>query len=594
MPRTTTLPTWDLRDLFTSDTDPNVDKTLADLERRAKRFSKTYRAIFKPSLAAKTLLRTIRDYENILQDLTKPEVFAYLRFTTDSTDQKVGAFFQKIKTRTVAIGQDLLFFELGIASLPDKTLNKLVKDKQLKPYRHYLDLQIKLKEHRLSEPEEKILNDMSLTGHSAFVRLYDEELGAKKFISRQQKKEQVKTEEEMLHMLHAPERAIRKQAAKDFTLGLQEESRRLTYITNTLLQDKRTTDRYRRFSTPEAARHLDNEITQDVVDAMTKAVTERYRSVHDYYRFKAQVMKLKPLYDYDRYAPLPSAKATYSFDEAKHIILDAYTRFSPKLAEEVKTFFDNNWIDAAPKHGKRGGAYCMFVTPDLHPYVFMNFQGSANDVMTLAHELGHAAHASLARKQSYLNFSMPLTVAETASVFGEMLVFDALREQLTGQDRFALIMQKVESIFATVHRQTSMYLFEKDLHAASTKRGELSTSDINAIWRKRQVEMFGTSVTLTSDYDIWWSYVSHFVHSPFYVYAYAFGELLTLSLFAQYKKDGPAMAEKYLTMLQNGGSITPQEMVAPFGFDLSDPNFWRGGMKLIEELIKDAKRSYKK
>ena len=593
MPRQSSLPTWDLRDLYKSDKDPKIEKDLDAVERRVKRFAATYRNAFKPTVRSKTTLAAIREYERLLQDFVKPEVYAYLRFTTDSADQAVGAFLQKIKTRTVAISQDLLFFELALGKLTDAKLKQLIRDPQLESYRHYLELQLKAKAHRLSEPEEKILNDKNLTGHSAFVRLYDEELGTKKFTFKNGKKPETKTEEEMLHLLRVADRKVRKQAAADFTQGLQEESRRLTYVTNTLLQDKRIDDRYRKFASPEAARHLDNETTQEIVDAMTKAVIENYHVVHDYYRFKSKVTKTKPLYDYDRYAPLPSSSTTYSFDEAKKIVLDAYARFSPKLAAEVKTFFDNGWIDAQPKHGKRGGAYCMFVTPDLHPYVFVNFQGGANDVMTLAHELGHAAHASLARKQTYLNFNMPLTVAETASVFGEMLVFDALRNQLTGKDRFALVMQKIESIFATVHRQTSMYLFEKDLHAASATKGELSTADINAIWRKRQVEMFGSSVTLTPNYDIWWSYVSHFVHSPFYVYAYAFGELLTLSLFAQYKKQGSALADKYLTMLSSGGSVTPQELVKPFGFNLSDPAFWRDGIKLIAEFIDDAKRSYK-
>jgi oligoendopeptidase F len=276
--------------------------------------------------------------------------------------------------------------------------------------------------------------------------------------------------------------------------------------------------------------------------------------------------------------------------QAKTIILDAFTRFSPRFAKLAQAFFDNGWIDAPQTPGKRGGAFCMFVTPDLHPYVFVNYSGNVKQVLTLAHELGHGVHASLARKQNLLHFDMPLTLAETASVFAEMITFDAMKATLTDpQERLTLLMQKIEEVFATVFRQTTMYRFEQDLHATSRTQGELTSEQISSLWRKHQTNMFGTSVTLTKDYDVWWSYISHFIHTPFYVYAYAFGELLTLSLFAEYKKRGATMVEDYLTFLEAGGSKGPDELLKPFGINLRDKAFWQGGIKLIEELVKEAK-----
>lgn len=591
------LPSWNLTDLFKGIDDPAIDALLDGVSRRAQDFRDRYCGKVA-TLRSKDLRGAIRAYEAILQDAAKPETYAHLVFAADSKTPAHGAFLQRMKTRSVEISQQLLFFELELASMDETALRRHLRNPQLKPYRHYLQLQLAWKPHRLSEPEEKILNDKALTGRSAFVRLFDEELSQKEFRFSFGGKTSVKSEAQMLDLLHSSKRNERKAAAATFTRGLREELRRLTFVTNTLLQDKRTDDRYRKFSSPEEARHLDNETTQAAVDALTKAVVKRYGTVRDFYRFKRLVMGVDRLYDYDRYAPVASSAAHVPYEDAKRIVLTAYRSFSPKMANVAKGFFDNGWIDAAPKLGKRGGAFCMFVTPDLHPYVFVNYGGRVNDVMTLAHELGHAVHASLARKQSFLNFYMPLTVAETASVFGEMLVFDHLRRTIPDdRERFALVVHKIESIFATVFRQIAMYAFEGDLHAASAERGELSSDDISKLWRKRQTELFGGSVTLTSDYDVWWSYISHFIHSPFYVYAYAFGELLTLALFARYRRRGKRMAKAYEELLAAGGSKTPVELVRALGIDIADPSFWDEGLSLVDDLVAEAKalhRSMKK
>jgi oligoendopeptidase F len=365
----------------------------------------------------------------------------------------------------------------------------------------------------------------------------------------------------------------------------------LTYITNILLEDKGIDDRLRRFPTPEAGRHLGNEIDQQTVDTMAEVVVQNYGLVQEFYGFKKQVLGLRRLYDYDRYAPVTRSHVKFSFDQAREMILTAFRAFSPVVGDAAAEFFHRRWIDAPPRYGKTGGAFCHYVTPDVHPYVFMNYTGDARSVLTLAHELGHGVHAYLARRQTYLNFSWPLTIAETASVFGEMVVFENLKDALPSrQEKFALHFGKIEEIFATVFRQISLYRFEQDLHRDRRERGELPVEAINALWRRRQEEMFGRSVTLTPDYDIWWSYIPHFVHTPFYVYAYAFGELLTLSLYARYRREGRPFVDRYLEMLAAGGSKSPRELLEPMGVDLTRRDFWQGGMEIIRQMIKEVER----
>lgn len=591
----TTLPSWDLSDLFSHINDPKIEQNLKRSLKRAEAFAKANKGKIKASIKPEALLKMIREYESIVEESGKPEIYAMLVFSADSQNPKHGAFYQKTKQEGLKIYQAMLFFELELSQLPEASLNRLTHHKTLLPYRHYLKRIADYRPHRLDEAREQLMNDLELTGGSAFARMFDEELSNKKFKIQRGKQVVEVSEEEALHGLHQPDRAERIRCAESVTNGLQEESRRLTYITNILLQRKATVDRYVKFSTPEASRHLSNETTQKIVDAMTQTITERYDLVKSYYQFKKKLLKLDKLYDYDRYAPLAESKSFISWNEAQGIVLSAYRQFSPEFADIAQKFFDNNWIDAAIRPGKRGGAFCMFVTTDLHPYVFVNYKGGVKDVLTLAHELGHAVHAYLAREQSYLNFDMPLTFAETASVFAEMVVFDYLRERMKDpKEKLALYLQKIEEVFATIFRQTAMYRFEQTLHAASRAKGELSTEEINALWLKSQQEMFGNSVTLTKNYGIWWSYISHFIHTPFYVYAYAFGEILTLSLFAQYKKDGETLVKKYFDLLRAGGSKTPEEFLRPFGLRLDDANFWKGGIKLIEQLVNEAQQLNKK
>lgn len=588
--QTLPAPRWDLSDLFLGLDDSNIAKTLDEQDTVAQAFAKTYRGtISNPKLDPAFLLEAIRSYERILQETSKLSIYTQLRFSVESTSPEIGAFLQKIQARVTAIQQHLIFFDVELASQNEIGLRALANDPVLLPYRHYLEQQLTLKPHRLTELEEKILADKQLTGSAAFLRLFEQELGHKTFTLIKNGASTILNESETLHLLHDADRGTRKAAAEALTSGLTEELPRLTYIFNTLIQDKRTDDRYRGFGTPEAARHLENEIDTPVVDALVASVTESYDMVHDFYTWKKRTLGYDTLEDYDRYAPLKNANAIFPFETSRDLVLKAFHRFSPTFADTARAFFDKRWIDAPMAQGKRGGAYCSYGTPDLHPYVFLNHTGSARDVLTMAHELGHAIHATLAQPRGYLQFSSPLTLAETASVFAEMVVFDDLRSSLEDpQDRLALLSQKIEEIFASVHRQIAMFQFERDVHAAAGTQGELSAETLNALWRKRQAEMFGDSVSLTNGYDVWWSYISHFYATPFYVYAYAFGELLTLSLYAHYRERGDTFVHEYISMLAAGGSQSPQTLLAPFGIRLDDPTFWKKGISLLRAMVEEA------
>jgi oligoendopeptidase F len=593
--RSPVLPAWNLSDLYQGIDDPAIDKALAQAMQRGKTFSSMYKGkVERMAMMPRQLLKAIQEYEELLQDAVKPILYASLVFSADSRTQKHGAFYQRMQAQYRAFEREILFFDLELTRLDERMASRLRQDPTLKPYAHYLEQLFKYKAHRLSEAEEQLLGDKQLTGRSAFVRFFDEEESLKQFAWKKGGKTVSLSRDQILNFLHDPKASTRKTAAEVLTKGLQEEVRRVGFIFNTIVQDKMTDDRYRAFPSPEAGRHLENQIDQATVDAMAAAVTGRYSIVQDFYRFKKQVMGVKTLHDYDRYAPISKDAAAFSFAEAKETVLSAFHAFSPEYADRAKAFFENGWIDAAARPGKRGGAFCMYVTPDLHPYVLVNFGGQLRDVLILAHELGHGVHASFAREQSYLNFDHPLTVAETASIFGEMIVFDALRRTLpSAKEKFALTMGKIEDIFASVFRQIAMYRFEQDVYQAIREHGEQPPEAFNKMWRARQQEMFGSSVTLTSNYDVWWSYISHFFHTPFYVYAYAFGELLTLSLYAKYQKEGPKMTEAYLSLLRAGGSASPQTLLRPFGIDLSDKKFWEGGLDLIAEFVREAKKLHK-
>jgi oligoendopeptidase F len=579
--------TWDLSDLFAGLDDARIEETLAAQDARAKAFAERYRGrINSPGLAAADLATAIAEMESIAQERDKPITFASLLFAGDSTSQEYGAFLQKMRERHTAIGLHTLFFDLELMAMPQEQANRLLADPAMARYAHYVTALRLAREHVLSEPEERILEEKSNTGDRAFVRLFDETISHIPFEITLDGERKTLTEPEVLNLIRHQDRETRKAAAESLTKGLTGQGRLLTFIFNDVLQDKATEDRLRGYTDPAESRHIANELDAGIVAAVIETARRNYPLVERYYNLKKQILGLDTLTHYDRYAPLFETKETVTFPEARDIILDAFGRFSPTMQSVADEFFQSGWIDAEPRKGKRGGAFCSYVTPDLHPYVFQTYLDQMDDVMTLGHELGHGIHAYVSRPLGYLNMHGTLPIAELASTFGEMLVFEKLQESASIADKMALYANKLEGVFATVFRQAAMYQFERDIHAARREHGELTTEQIGSFWQTRQQEMFGSSVELGEEHSNWWMYISHFLHVPFYVYAYTIGELLVLSLYAKSKKEGAAAFEpKYLDLLKAGGSLSPQQLMAKMDIDLHDAAFWQGGFDVMAGLL---------
>ena len=575
---------WDLSDLYSGVDDPGIDRDLDKADIEAKALAERSRGRIG-ELDPGGMDELLKAYEAVLDTAWKPRIFAYLHWSTDTEDTHRGALLQKTTERNSRLTQELLFLELEWAGVPEKTAAALIQDSRLEHYRHWLTTTRRYRPHLLSEPEERILNEKSLVGRNAWVRFFDEIHAA----ARYQWEGGSIPSQSILTKLYHSDRTIRKKAAASFTRGLAEISRTTTYVFNCILGDKDSDDRLRSYPNWISARHLDNQVDDSTVEALIQAVTGRYDIVARYYGLKAGLLGVDELFDYDRYAPLPASEKEYTWDEAGNMVLDAYGRFHEKMGLTAKMFFDRRWIDAFSRPGKTGGAYSHSTVPSVHPYVFLNYEGNSRDVMTLAHELGHGVHQMLSKDQGILQADTPLTTAETASVFGEMLVFqDLMAREEDPKARLSMLVGKIEDSFATVFRQVAMNRFEDGIHEHRRKKGELSAEDFTAHWMKTQREMFQGSVTLTDDYGTWWSYIPHFIGTPGYVYAYAFGELLVLALFRRYEEMGPGFADLYIDMLSAGGSSWPHELVAPLGVDLKDPGFWSGGLEELEKLVIQA------
>lgn len=586
---------WNLSDLFAGLDDPRITDTLDSLVERADRFAAEYRGkIDSPNLSPSMLLEALREYEDILMQASKPVTYASLIFSANTADPARGAFLQKMRERSTDISVRLMFFELELVAVPEDTMRAVLAYPDLAKFRHYVWAERLFRDHRLSEPEETILEETANTGRRAFTRLFDESVSAIRFRIASESREESLTIAQVLALLRDPDREVRRSAAASLTEGLQTNKRTLTYIFNTLLQDRAVEDRLRKHSYPEEARHLSNQLDPQTVELVVKTAADHYSLVERYYRLKREILGYDILTHYDRYAPLYQTREKVPFEKAKEIILRSFGKFNPEFAEIAKAFFENGWIDAQVRDGKRSGAFCSFVTPDIHPYVLVNYLDRMDDVMTLAHELGHAVHAWLSRPRGYLNFHSVLPMAELASTFGEMIVFDDLQAEAGAKDRLALYAEKIEGSFATIFRQTAMFRFEQEIHARRRSDGELTTDGFGEIWQKRLQEMHGDSVELGEEHKHWWMYISHFVQVPFYVYAYTFGELLVMALYAAYKKEGQAFVPKYVHLLEAGGSAKPSDMLAEIGIDVNDPAFWQGGMSVLEGLIADFENLYRK
>lgn len=575
---------WDLSDLYKAIDDPALAADRKKVMEKAESFAARYKGKIA-DLDAASFQELLQEYEEILDLMGKISSFSYLIWTTNTEDPEYGKLVQEANERSSELQQKLVFLEVEWLEIEDEKAEKLINSKPLAGYKHYLEKSRRYKQHILSEKEEQILSAKSVTGRSAWNRFFDETLGAARF----ELDGEELTEQQVLSKLHESDRELRKRAHGSLSEKFEELKRPLTYIFNTLLADKHTNDKLRQYPTWISSRNLANEIEDKTVDILIDSVTGNYEIVQRFYRLKQELLGYEQLFDYDRYAPLLENEEKISWDKAQATVLDSYSDFHPQMGEIAARFFDSKWIDAAIKPGKRGGAYSASTVPSVHPYVFMNFDGKLRDVQTLAHELGHGVHQYLSREQGVLQANTPLTTAETASVFGEMLVFQKLKSQLDDpKERLALIIGKIDDSIATVFRQVSMNRFEHAMHTKRREEGELTAEEFSDLWYREQQRLYGDSVTLTPEYKLWWCYIPHFLHTPGYVYAYAFGELLVLALYEEYTRSKNGFADKYLDLLRAGGSDWPENIVKRVGLDITDKGFWKKGLKAIEKMVDEA------
>lgn len=573
---------WDLSHLF--DNGEQLEPWLEETIDGCRHFESRWRGAVSGSTATE-LTEALSDFEALQDRLNRAYTFAYLHWVTDTQDPGRGSQLQRVRERYLEAEQLLLFFELELIHLDPDTVSERIGSEELSGFRHYLEVLRLRRDHVLSEPEEKILAETSVTGPEAWGRFFDEHLSATRFELNGDRL----TQQQVLTRLYDPDREQRRTAALAFTEGLREQLKPLTFVFNTVLADKSTRDRLREYPHWLTARNLANEIPDHAVDVLIDSVTARYDLVARFYRLKARVLGLEQMQDYDRYAPLPEAEGAWEWDAAQELVLSAYGRFHPRMQEIASRFFEEHWIDAALAAGKRGGAFSHAGVPQVHPYIMLNYTGRIRDVQTLAHELGHGVHQFLARDRGSLAARPPLTTSETASVFGEMLVFeDLMAREDDPSRRLALLASKIDDTIATVFRQVAMNRFEDRIHTERREEGELSPDRFGEFWRETQEAMFQGSVQLGEHYSIWWSYIPHFIHTPGYVYAYAFGELLVLALHAVYREEGEAFADRYLELLAAGGSDWPHVLVGRLGLDLEDPEFWNRGLDAIGALIDQA------
>jgi len=577
---------WDLESLVDGEGKAGVDALLDDAEQRATGIARHRGKVHE--LDAPGLATLMRDLGAVEELVGRAASYAGLRFSVDTSDPARGALLQHVEERATAIQTQLLFFQLEWAELPDEQVERLLADERLGFCRHYLASARRYRPHLLSEPEEKIVTEKSVTGRNAWTRLFSELTSA---ITVELDGSQLSLEEG-LSRLASPDRDERRRAAEAVTDGLTPGLRTRAFTFNTVLADKAIDDRLRHYADWVASRNLDNEASDESVRALVEAVERRYDIPQRWYRLKARLLGLDRVADYDRAASVAEQDAEIGWSEAYELVLDAYASFSPELAAIARRFFDERWIDAPVRPGKRPGAFCAYTVPSHHPYLLLNWTARRRDVLTLAHELGHGLHAYLARDQGIFHQSTPLTLAETASVFGETVTFGRLLAETTDPaDRLALVAESLEGQIATVFRQTAMNRFEDRVHTERRGEGELSVDRFGDLWVETQRAMLGDSVELTDGYRTWWSYIPHFIGTPGYVYAYAYGQLLALSVYREYEARGADFVPRYLDLLSRGGSASPEELGRVVGVDLSDPGFWGGGLDIIEQQLHAAEQA---
>lgn len=574
---------WDIEGLLPEPGDAGVDGLLARAVARASELEAARGTV--ATMDAATLADLVAGLADIADLVGRAGSYAHLAFAVDTQDPVRGARLARVEELSTEINTKLLFFELEWAALDDERADALLADDRLAIARHHLRAQRRYRPHLLSEPEEVILSEKSVTGASAWVRLFEEQTAA----IRVELDGDAVSLEAALARLQSPDAETRRRSAEAVTSALAPGLRTRGYIFNTLLADKRVDDRLRRFPSWIASRNLANEASDESVAALVTAVESRYAIAQRWYACKARLLGVDRIKDHDRMASVATSDVPVGWDEAKALVLDAYASFSGELADTARRFFDESWIDAPVRPAKRGGAFCAYTVPSHHPYLMLNWTSRRRDVLTLAHELGHGLHAYLARDQGVFHQSTPLTLAETASVFGETVTFGRLLAQMTDpQERLALLAESLEGTIATVFRQVAMNRFEDAAHRERREVGELSVERFGELWHASQHAMLGDAVELTDGYRTWWSYIPHFIATPGYVYAYAYGQLLALSVYARYEAGGEAFVPAYLELLRAGGSMPPEELGRIVGCDLGDPGFWDAGLDLVARQLDAA------
>ena len=581
------LPTWDLADLYSSPTGPDLAADLKRADAEAEAFAKDFEGKVG-GLDGKALGAAIARYEAMSDRMGRIGSYASLYYASDMADPERGRFSQDVSERLTDIGSKLLFFGLEVKRIEDADIAAKMKAPELAKYGPWLRDLRAFRPHTLSDELEKALHEKYVVGHAAWSRLFDETIARLRYPFRNE----VLTEPQILDKLSAKDATVRKDAAKSFGKVQGDNIAVFSLLTNTLIKDKEIEDRWRKYPRPQSAMNLGNCVEDEVVDALAASVKAAYpRLSHRYYKLKAKWFGVEKMPYWDRNAPLPEHDdRVIAWPEATKIVLDAYGAFSPELASVGKKFFDNNWIDAPARPGKSPGAFAHPTVPSAHPYLLLNYQGKVRDVMTLAHELGHGVHQVLAGGQGALMADTPLTLAETASVFGEMLTFQSLLKTAPDKaTRKAMLAGKVEDMLNTVVRQIAFYDFEQRIHMAR-RDGELTPDAIGEIWMAVQKESLGPAFSFDAEYRAYWSYIGHFIHSPFYVYAYAFGDCLVNSLYAAYQAAPEGFQAKYLDMLKAGGVKRHKELLAPFGLDASDPAFWDRGLGVISGFVDELEK----
>ena len=576
------LPHWDLNDLYKSDKDINFQNDKEKANNLARDFINNYQNKVN-NLTSNELKEAIEDYEEINETIGKLYSYVSLSFSINTDKPEYGQKYQEIRELASKIYSDLIFFELEIMNISDEDSSSLMSNENISIWKPWLRRIFKRKPFQLSNDLEQFIAEKSPSGRGAWVRLFDESSSDLRFNI----KGDIISETQILNLLSDQDPELRKEAGLEFSRVLDDNKRTRSLILNTISRDKFIEDKKRGFKNPISSRNLDNDVEDEVVKALAEAVTARFSDLsHRYYKLKSQWFGKEKLNWWDRNAPLPNKpNQKWSWNEAREIVLSSFMELSPEIAKIAGKFFDNNWIDAEIRNGKDSGAYAHPCVPEVHPYILMNYSGKSRDVMTLAHELGHGVHQTLASENGYLLSDTPLTLAETASVFGEMLVFQKLLSKAdTEENKKSMIAEKVEDMLNTVVRQIAFHNFETAFHD-KRKSNELMPEQISEIWMETQSQALGDAIKLDDSYKPLWSYIPHFIHTPFYVYAYAFGDCLVNSLFNTYEQGLMNFDDKYINLLKSGGSKKYDELFRPFNLNLSKKSFWKKGLNVIEGFI---------